>query len=62
MRLLYLLLFSLMIIKTGKGEYYEKEIIFSVWPSGRVIKTEEEHEDSIKTGNFKFNLKVACQL
>ena len=48
-----------MIIKTGKGEYYEKEIIFSVWPSGRVIKTEEEHEDSIKTGNFKFDLKIA---
>ena len=59
MRLPYLLLFSLMIIETGKGEYYEKEIIFSVWPSGRVIKTEEEHEDSIKTGNFKLDLKMS---
>ena len=42
-----------MMISKGKGEYYEKEVIFSVWPSGRVIKTEEEHEDSIKTGNLK---------
>ena len=42
-----------MMILKGKGEYYEKEVIFSVWPSGRVIKTEEEHEDSIKTGKFK---------
>ena len=42
-----------MMLSKGKGEYYEKEVIFSVWPSGRVIKTEEEHEDSIKTGNSK---------
>ena len=35
----------------GKGEYYhEKEVIFSVWPSGKVIKTEEEHGDIIETG------------
>ena len=25
-----------------KGEYYENEIIFSIWPSGKVIKTEED--------------------
>jgi len=48
-RFLYKASSVLCLHKQGKGEYYEKEIIFSVWPSGRVIKTEEEHEDSIKT-------------
>ena len=46
-----------MMISKGKGEYYEKEVIFSVWPSGRVIKTEEEREDSIKTGKCKMLFK-----
>ena len=42
------ILFTL--ISEEKGEYYEKEVIFSVWPSGRVIKTEEDPVVAIKAG------------
>ena len=31
----------LILILKGKGD--DKEIIFSIWPSGKVIKTEEDH-------------------
>jgi len=34
-----------------KGEYYENEIIFSIWPSGKVIKTEEDCKLLIGSNN-----------